>query len=808
MPLNLTLDVIVALLVLAPFVAAALAPLLHRLVGAFTGWALAVVPLGIGWVLLPLLPRVAAGETIRTAVPWVPALGLEFSFSLDGLSLTFTALILGIGVAIFVYAAAYLRGHPHHGRFMAFLMLFMGAMLGLVLADNTVALFAFWELTTIASFLLIGFDHTRQAARRAAVQAVVVTAIGGLALLVGAVLLRIETGSWSISALGDLTASAVYPAVLVAILLAAFTKSAQVPFHFWLPNAMEAPTPVSAYLHSATMVQAGIYLLLRMTPVLGGTAAWTITLMLIGGVTLVWGTVAALRQTDLKWMLAQTTIASLGLSVALIGFGTGTSIVAAIIYFVAHALYKSTLFLVVGLIDHEAGMRDVTALSGLRERMAVTFIAAVFAGISMLGFPPALGYFAKDEMYLGLLGGDWASVALVVVIVLGNAALGALALAVMIKPFMGAPVALPKAPREGPFGMLLGMAILAALGMVAGWQVGWIADQFVTPAATATAGRAIVSHPVFSLDPLNPVLWLAIATWGLAGVLYWQLDRLRALAWRMQKAPGLTFDRIFDALMFGLLRFAAAVTRVLHHGRLELYLVAVFVLFLVALVAPMWFVGGVPPVPDAPALNFYEWGAVLLCALGIAAVVFARTRLVAIVALGVQGLAVALIFMLFGAPDLSFTQFMVETLSVVILALVMTRLRLETEDPRYLEDLVRDGGLALLCGIGVTLLLLAVLRTPFDARLSEFFAAASYPLAHGRNIVNVILVDFRGLDTLGEIAVVMTAGVAILALLRRPKGMPASLRTQPSATRSSRKRKPRGSAAVDEPQLPLEGAGS
>ncbi len=805
----LTLDVIIALIMLAPFVAATATPLLHKLLGGGTGWALAFVPIGIGWVLLPLLPRITAGETIRTAVPWVPALGLDLSFAIDGLSLTFSALILGIGAAIFVYAAAYLRGHPHHGRFLAFLMLFLGAMLGLVLADNTVALFAFWELTTVASFMLIGFDHTRQAARRAAIQAVVVTAIGGLALLTGAILLRISTGSWSISDLGDLTQSPIYPAVLVAILLAAFTKSAQVPFHFWLPNAMEAPTPVSAYLHSATMVQAGIYLLLRMTPVLGGTAAWTTTLMLVGGVTLVWGTVAALRQTDLKWMLAQTTVASLGLSVALIGFGTGTTIVAAIVYFVAHALYKATLFLVVGLIDHETGMRDVTALSGLRERMAVTFIAAVFAGISMLGFPPALGYFAKDEMYLGLLGGDWASVALVVVIVLANAALGALALAVMIKPFMGAPVALPKAPREGPFGMLLGVAVLAAIGMVAGWRVGWIADQFVSPAATATAGTAITSHPIFSLDPLNPVLWLAVATWGLAGVLYWQLDRLRGLARRLQTAPGLTFDRAFDVLMFGLLRFAAGVTRVLHHGRLELYLVAVFGLFLVALVGPLWFVGGVPPLPDAPALTFYEWGAVLVCALGIAAVVFARTRLFAIIALGVQGLAVALIFMLFGAPDLSFTQFMVEVLSVVILALVMTKLQLETEDPRYLEDLLRDGGLALLCGIGVTLLLLAVLRNPFDARLSEFFAAASYPLAHGRNIVNVILVDFRGLDTLGEIAVVMTAGVAILALLRRPQGAPASGRAASSAARATRKRRAaKGDAAAYEPQLPLNGTAS
>jgi multicomponent Na+:H+ antiporter subunit A len=487
----------------------------------------------------------------------------------------------------------------------------------------------------------------------------------------------------------------------------------------------------------------------------------------------------------------------------LIGIGTDAAIVAAIVYFVAHALYKATLFLVVGLVEKETGVREITALGGLRERMAVTFIAAIFAGVSMFGLPPALGYFAKEVMYDGvLLGGAWADVALAVVMVIGNAALGAVALALMIKPFMGPIVAMPKAPQEGPFGMLLAPAVLAAVGIIAGWQAAWLAVTAVSPAATAVGGRTIESHLIFSLDPFNLALWMSVATWALAGVLYWQLDPLRAFARRVQTATGLSFDAAFDVVMFGLIRFAGAITRAVHHGRLELYLVIVFVLLLVALVMPHWMIGGVPALPDAPSLTFYEWGIVLLAAIGIFAVVFAKTRLFAIIALGVQGFAVAVIFMLFGAPDLSFTQFMVEVLSVAILALVMTKLNLDASDGRHGEDLIRDGGLALLCGAGLTLLLVAVVRNPFDPRLSEFFEAASYPLAHGRNIVNVILVDFRGLDTLGEISVVVGAGIAVLALLRkRPPRPVATVDVEPAealvaeapkpARRRARKAKPK-----------------
>ncbi len=488
MPLNLSSDIAVLLVVFAPFLAAALAPAVQRVAGAWTGWVLALVPAASAVLLWRLMPQVAGGNPVAVALDWGSAHGLSLSFVLDGLALLFSLTIALVGTLIFIYSGPYLKGHPHQGRFFAFMMLFMGAMQGLVLADNMVVLYAFWELTTVASFLLIGFDHTRQIARRAAIQAVVVTGIGGLALIAGAVLLQRLSGSWNLSgvnATSDLASHPAYTAVLGLVLLAAFTKSAQVPFHFWLPNAMEAPTPVSAFLHSATMVQGGVYLLARLSPSLGGTSLWTGTLVVFGGVTLLWGGIAALRQTDMKMMLAHTTIASLGLLVLLLGVGTEIAVTAAALYFLAHALYKAGLFLVTGIIDHETGTRDLTALGGLRDSLTVTFLAAVLLAASMLGVPLLLGYLAKEEMYLGLATGNPSDLLLLVVLLVGNGLLGAVALAVALKPFMGGYLPTPKDPHEAPLGLLAGPMVLATISVLAALATTWIAVSIVGPAATA-----------------------------------------------------------------------------------------------------------------------------------------------------------------------------------------------------------------------------------------------------------------------------------------------------------------------------------
>ena len=808
--LTLNFDIFAIALLLSPFAAALLAPAMSRHGGSFAGWGLALVPAALFLVLLTTLPDVAAGNPVRLAVDWVPALELRLSFFIDGLSLVFALAVTGIGAFIVLYAASYLRGHPHRGRFLAFMLLFMGAMLGLVLSDSLVGLFAFWELTSITSFLLIGFDHEREAARRGAIQALIVTAIGGLALLASGVLLHRIAGTWIISDLAYSPtlreAGWAYPVVLGFVLVAAFSKSAQWPLHFWLPNAMEAPTPVSAYLHSATMVQAGVYLLARLSPLLGGTPQWQGLLCAFGAVTLLWGGIGALRQTDLKQILAQTTIASLGLSVMLLGIGGATAAMAVAAYFVAHALYKAALFLVTGIIDHGTGTRDIGALGGLRDTLTISFICAALAGLSMFGIPPLLGYLAKEEIYAALSHGDAWGVVAIAVLVVGNALLGAVGLAVMLKPFMGPLKPTPHAPREGGFTLWIGPALFGLTGLAVVFAVGAYGELLLAPMASAIAGQPVESHLGYAVDLAALPFWLTVATWALAVAVYWRLDGLRAvlatgLSFPLmgrgrgsgQPAPdgvvalatgaspheggeavhpvrprfAWTWDRGFDQAMFGLIRLAGGWTRLFHHGRLELYVVIAFACLALVLVTPLWAMADWPVLPRLGSIAFYEWGVAAMAAVGVVMVVMARTRLGAIVALGVQGLAVALLFMLFGAPDLAFTQLMVETLSVVILALVMTRLRLSATDPRPYEDWARDGLLALLIGGATSVLLLRVLQGVFDGRLSEFFARTSVEIAHGHNIVNVILVDYRGLDTLGEISVVMTAGIAVLALLRR-----------------------------------------
>jgi multicomponent Na+:H+ antiporter subunit A len=769
------LEVSIALVAIGPFVAAMLAPLVQRFTRPFAGWLLALVPAAIFVVLWSLLGDVVDRGFLVVSFPWVPDYGLDLSFFIDGLSLTFALTISGVGALIVLYAGAYLKGHPHLGRFLAFLLAFMGSMLGLVLADSMVALFVFWELTAITSFLLIGFDHERMAARRGAIQALVITNMGGMALLVGIVLLRQISGVWELSDLraldGLVREHSLYGLVLACILVAAFTKSAQLPFHFWLPNAMEAPTPVSAFLHSATMVQAGVYLLARMTPVLGGTAAWSTILVCFGGATLLWGAALALRQTDLKQMLAQTTIASLGLLVLLIGLGSEAAIAGVAAYFVAHALYKAGLFMVVGAIDHETGTRDITALSGMADRMPVTFIAAVLAALAMIGLPPTLGFFAKEEMLLGAFGPQWLQVLALIVLIAGNALLTAVAGLVMIKPFLGIVGPTPKSAHEAPIAMLVGPLLLGGAGIVAALMIDWFGAEVIAPMASSILGMPAKPHVSWAINFSSPIVWLSVLTWGLGYFVYRQAERIRTLLGRAERAVGWTADHGFDAVIFGLIRLSGRVTRGLHHGRLELYMVVVFAALALALLVPTIALGGLNAIRigQMPDVRLHEWGILALAVAGLVAVVLAPTRLIAILALGVQGAAVALIFLLFAAPDLAFTQLMVEILSVIILTLVMTRLRLDERDPRPLEDWTRDGVLALVCGGAVSLVLLMVLSGPLDTTLSDFFAATSVPIAHGANIVNVILVDYRGFDTLGEIAVVMAAAMAVVALLRTLK---------------------------------------
>lgn len=753
----------------APFAAALVAPFLVSVLRHNAAWILAVVPALIFVHFMGLVPVIADGERVTGGYAWIPSLNVNFSWLIDGLSLTFALLISGIGTLIVLYAGGYMKGHPQQGRFLSFILMFMGAMQGLVLADSFLMFFVFWELTSITSFLLIGFNHSAEKSRRSAIQALVVTGLGGLILLAGLIVIWNITGVSEFSLLlstGDLLRdSPFYLLAFILVLGGAFTKSAQFPLHFWLPNAMEAPTPVSAYLHSATMVKAGVYLLMRMNPAMGDTVPWETVLPIFGGVTLLVGTFLAIRQTDLKLMLAYTTVASLGLLVMLTGFGTEKAIEGAVLYLIAHSLFKGCLFMVAGNVDHEAGTRDVTKLGGLMAALPVTFGAAMLAAISMGGLPPFVGFLAKEEIYYGIAASDPWSLAVTATAILGNALMFVIGFAVAIKPFFGAKVETPKHAHEAPVLMLAGPVVLAVAGLIAALFSPQFHALFSSPMASAVAGEPL-QITISILPKPGIALWLSLVTVALGIVLYFAMARLRGAMAATLNAIGWGPDRGFDQIMAGLVVISTRMTRALQTGKMEHYMTVVFAALALSLLFSLWQAGEWPSVPSFPVLSFYEWTVIVIAVLGLIAVVWATNRLTAIVSLGIQGFAVALLFLLMGAPDLSFTQFMVETLSVVILALVMTRLRLSPSDHRSPGQMLLDGTIAAACAVGFTAILLKVIEAPFDRTLSEFFNAYSYTIAQGRNIVNVILVDFRGVDTFGEIGVVMVAGLAILALIR------------------------------------------
>jgi multicomponent Na+:H+ antiporter subunit A len=660
------------------------------------------------------------------------------------------------------------------GRFFLYLLLFQASMLGLVLADNIITLFVFWELTTVTSYFLIGFDHASEQARRKAWQALLVTGIGGLALLAGFLLLAAAGGSMELSELvkaGDeIRSHALYPAILVLVLLGAFTKSAQLPFHFWLPNAMAAPTPVSAYLHSATMVKAGIYLLARLHPALAGTPEWIWTLTIVGAVTALWASVVALRQTDLKLALAYTTVMALGTLTMFLGSEARIAIAAAITFLLVHALYKCALFLVVGCIDHGTGTREADRLGGLARAMPITTVAAAAAALSMAGFPPFLGFIGKELKYEGALAVASEPMFVAAAAVIANAMMVAVAGIVAVRPFFGPAVATAGKAHEAPLRMWLGPLVLAFLGLVFGLVPPYIGEALIQPAVSAVLGQP-ETVKLALWHGLNLPLALSILTMTLGIALYAGHLRVRPmLADLMDRLP-ITGDAAYERIKGGVIWLAKVQTAVLQGGSLRRYLFVVFA-------ATTGVVGATLVVGDAsrwpkewPAIPVYEWGVVLLVAAGALLPILAQSRLAAIGGLGMVGSGVALIFLFYGAPDVAITQLLVEVLFLVIMAVILLKL------PRFVGQghsgragRTRDLVLAASGGAVMTLLLLAVLDSPMSFHLTRFFEVSSVPEGHGRNIVNVILVDFRALDTLGEIIVVAVAALGAFALIKLRAG--------------------------------------
>jgi multicomponent Na+:H+ antiporter subunit A len=746
---------------------AGLAPWLCRVAGRAALPLMALLPAGLTVWLLLRLGTVATEGRVVEATPWAPNVGLWLSFSLDGLSLLFALLISGIGALIVLYTGGYLAGDPRLGRFTAFLFAFMASMLGVVLADNLLLLYVFWELTSLTSFLLIGFEHEKAEARAAAWQALLVTGAGGLCLLAGLVLLGMTAGAYELSALlaaGDrVAASPAAPAIVALVLLGAFTKSAQVPFHFWLPNAMAAPTPVSAYLHSATMVKAGVYLIARLTPVLGGVPGWSEVVTAIGALTMLVGATLALAQTDLKRILAYSTVSVLGTLTMLLGVGTPLAAKAAVSYLLAHALYKAALFLVAGTLDHETGTRDVTRLGGLARVMPITATAAVLAGASMAGLPPFLGFLGKETLIDAVVGG--ANGAVVVTVLVASTFLVAVAGMVALTPFLGQRRPTPKVAHEGVASLWLGPIVLAVLGLATGSVPALVASPLLAPAASAALGQPV---------PVDLKLWhgftlvLALSGVVLGGgaLLFWQQARLRALLARGEPLARVGPGRWYDEAVAGLNAVALWQTRLLQNGYLRRYLI-VIMLTAVLLSGTALLGRGALPQPNflIPDERLFMVGVLGLIVAASVATTIAQSRLAAVASLGVAGFGIALVYVLFGAPDLAMTQILVDILTVVLFILVFYHLP-RLPRPARLGSRLRDAAVATAAGALVTVLIWAANTGPHPGTLSSYYSENSYDAGRGRNIVNVILVDFRAFDTLGEIVVLGVAAFGVYALLK------------------------------------------
>lgn len=744
-----------------------------RVYGGPAGWISVAIPAAIFVWMLQYTGAVAAGQPVLLGVDWVPSMDIRLSVLIDGLSLTFALLISGIGTLVTLYSTKYLGNHPEYPRFVLFLMLFMVGMLGLVLSDNLIALFVFWEITTISSYLLIGFSSDEAKSRRSALQALLVTGTGGLAFLAGIILLGNVAGSFELSVVlgqGDLIrAHPLYPAILILFLAGAFTKSAQFPFHFWLPNAMAAPTPVSAYLHSATMVKGGVYLMARMNPALGGTDAWFWALVIAGGFTTVFASVLAIRQTDIKQVLAYTTLMALGALTLFIGAGTAAAITGMMAFLVVHSLYKAALFLMIGIVDHETGTRDVDALRGLGRKMPLTFLGGAIAALSMAGIPPLVGFIGKEFLYKAGLDMDRATLWITGTIFAASALMFVAAGISVLRPFTGKLAPTPQTPHEGPWAMWIGPLLLGSLSLGFGLFPDTLEAWFVAPGTWAVYGDYGYGVDLYLFREINAAFLLSLATFATGALLYAIHRPLRGWLGRVFEANPIKFDPGWDRVLDGLKALAGWQTNLLQSGVLQRYIFTVFLTLAVGIGATIWAKDAmdfrIDWVGAVDGLQFKHWAVVVFVTAGAILTAITSSRMTAIAALGVVGIGVALIFIIFSAPDVAITQLLVEVLVVVLVAVAMLKL------PQL--GLARDrkrrpvhAALAGVIGVLVTMVMIGVVQGDIDRRLTDFFEVASWPEAYGRNIVNVILVDFRAIDTFGEIAVVVIAALAAYALLR------------------------------------------
>lgn len=786
----------IILAIFIPFLVAIFVPLIYKWQPKHVGWFVLLVPVALFTMLVRFIPSIARGETGSYTFEWIPSANIHFTAYLDGLSLIFGLLITGVGSLVILYSIYYLTSREALGHFYVYLLMFMGAMLGVVFSDNMMVLYVFWELTSISSFLLIAFWYYRKQSRYGAQKSMLITVSGGIAMLAGFLMIYAMTGSFSIreniGLMSQVTDHALFIPAMILVLLGAFTKSAQFPFHIWLPDAMEAPTPVSAYLHSATMVKAGIYLVARFTGVFGGDPVWFYVVTSVGIFTLFWGSFNAVRQTDLKALLAYSTISQLGLVMSLFGFGSaalhegysGSSVLyaqatfAALFHLMNHSTFKGALFMVVGIVDLNAGTRDVRRLGGLMAIMPVTFTIAVIGSFSMAGLPPFNGFLSKEMFFEAVIAvrhleffslGSW-GVLFPVIAWVASIFTFVYSMIIVFQTFFGEhqPDRLDREAHEAPIGMLISPSILAFLVVFMFFFPNVVGNALLRPAMNAVyptltnIGDAM--EPIKIWHGFKLPLWMTIGVIIIGALLYltfnyWRpMYKLGPLRWGL--------DNVYNGALSFTERGATLLTNRYMTGYLKHYLVYIFVFFLLAVTGTIFVTGGLTFdfSNDSPiAVNEY----ILIFAMLLAGILmlFAKSRITATLLNGVLGYSIALFFIIFRAPDLALTQIVIETVTTALFLLCFYFLPEMRKEKMTRSTKLTNGLIAISVGTVVTVVALAVQgNTMFDS-ISSYFEDA-YTLTGGKNIVNTILGDFRAFDTMLEVVVLFIAGLGVYTLVK------------------------------------------
>ncbi|MCM3600577.1 Na+/H+ antiporter subunit A [Robertmurraya korlensis] len=787
------------LAIVSPLLLAVIIPIFSKSIRQIhTGWFVLPLPVVLFSYFLSFISTTSHQGTVYESFEWIPSLGINFAAKIDGLGLLFALLISGIGALVVLYSIYYLaKDKEQLGNFYVYLLLFMGAMLGVVLSDNLIVMYGFWELTSISSFLLIGYWYHREKSRYGAQKSMLITVFGGLAMLGGIILLYIMTGSFSISeivAQSDIVLehTLLIPAIL-CFLLGAFTKSAQFPFHIWLPDAMEAPTPVSAYLHSATMVKAGIYLVARMSPVFAESPVW---LWLVGGfgiVTLFWGSFSAVKQTDLKSILAFSTVSQLGLIMSLLGVGAAAlhydgiddnvftvATTAAVFHLINHATFKGSLFMVVGIVDHETGTRDIRKLGGLMHLMPVTFTLAIIGAFSMAGLPPFNGFLSKEMFFTGMVNilkldlfslSTW-GLLFPVLAWIASVFTFIYSMKLVFRTFTGKykPEGLKKKPHEAPLGMLISPVVLGSLVIIFGLFPNILSHNLISPAMASilpsllSPGDIFDVHIYFWHGP-TPELFMTIGVVILGILLYLTLPKWEKAYHLLPEK--LTLNKIYDRGLESIQSGSFKLTRFYMNGYIRTYLVYIFAFFILILGYTLYTKDAfVIDTTNVSSIGFYEIVLSLLIVVATITILFAKSRLTSIILLGAVGYTVALFFVVFRAPDLALTQLVIETVSVALFLLCFYHLPKFKKEESKIPFKLTNALISIGVGAIVTAIALSANSTKLFDSISQFYVDNTYIRAAGKNMVNVILVDFRGFDTLFEICVLAIASLGIFAMIK------------------------------------------